>query len=146
MEVAIMWQMLFPILIVVASNTLYNICAKSTPQGVSPFASLALTYGCAALLALLFFFLSARERPLLQEWSRVNWTAFALSAAIVFLEFGYICIYRAGWKVSTASLVANLSLACILLFVGALLYRETISPRQLAGIAVCAVGLLLIGK
>lgn len=141
-----MWQMLWPILIVVGANTLYNICTKSTPEDINSFASLAITYGIAAVLSLVFFFCTSEEKNILREVSKANWAAFALAFSIVFLEFGYICIYRAGWKVSVASLVANISLACILLFVGILLYKETIGPRQLAGIAVCAAGLFLIGK
>ncbi len=141
-----MWHMLWPILIVVGANTLYNICTKSTPAEINSFASLAITYVIAAVLALVFFFCTSEEKHLLREISKANWSAFALAFSIVFLEFGYICIYRAGWKVSAASLVANIVLACILLFVGILLYRESISPRQLAGIAVCALGLILIGK
>ena len=43
---------------------------------------------------------------------------------MVGLELGYILIYRAGWKVSVASLVANLALACILVLVGVLGIRR----------------------
>lgn len=33
-----MWQMIFPIMIIVLSNTMYNICAKSTSNTINPFA------------------------------------------------------------------------------------------------------------
>ncbi len=69
-----------------------------------------------------------------------------LGAAIVGLEFGYICIYRAGWKMSVASLVANISLACVLLVVGLLLYREALTLKQAIGMGLCAVGMILIAK
>lgn len=141
-----MWHMLWPILIVIGANTLYNICTKSTPAEINSFASLAITYALSAVLCLGFFYFTSQEKHLLREISKANWSAFALAFSVVFLEFGYICIYRTGWKVSMASLVANISLACILLFVGVLLYRESISLRQLAGIVVCLFGLFLIGK
>lgn len=141
-----MWQMLWPVLIVIGANTFYNICAKSTPADINSFASLAVTYLLSAVLCIVFFFFTSEQKNILREFSKLNWSAFALAFSIVFLEFGYICIYRAGWKVSIASLVANISLACILLFVGLLAYKEVITPRQLAGIAVCAAGLFLIGK
>ncbi len=141
-----MWNMLYPILIVVGANTLYHICAKSTPSDISPFASLAISYTIAAIVSLGCFLLTSEQKNILLEAGKANWATIALSASIVFLEFGYICVYRAGWKVSVASLVANLSVACILLFAGILLYKEVITLRQLAGIAVCATGLLLIGK
>ena len=141
-----MWQMLWPVLIVIGANTLYHTCAKSTPGDISPFASLALTYLIAGVVSLVMFFLTSGHKNILQEMSKANWATIALSASIVFLEFGYICVYRAGWQVSVASLVCNIAVACILLFVGILLYKETITMRQLAGIAVCAAGLFLIGK
>ena len=140
-----MWNMLWPILLVVGSNTLYNICTKSTPAGANAFASLFITYAAAALAALVLFFATSGDKNLLPALRETNWTAWALGLSILGLEFGYIHVYRAGWKVSVASLVANIGLACVLLAVGMLAYRESVSPRQLLGAAVCAVGLVLIG-
>lgn len=141
-----MWQMLWPILVVIGANTLYHTCAKSTPADISPFASLALTYLIAGIVSVAMFFLTSGQKNLLQEVSKANWATIVLSASIVFLEFGYIYAYRVGWKISAASLVGNISVSCILIFVGLLFFKETISLRQLAGIAVCLAGLLLINK
>ena len=141
-----MWNYLWPILIVVGANTFYNISTKSTPQGIDPFASLTITYLVAAALSLLMFFVTGEQKNLLTEFSKANWTSFLLGISVVALEFGYISIYRAGWKVSTASLVANISLACVLLFVGILLYKEALSFKQLAGMAICVFGLLLLSR
>ena len=141
-----MWNMLWPILVVVGSNTIYNIAAKSTPAEVNPFASLALSYIIGAACSLILFFATAENRNLAAELAKSNWASLALGLAIVGLEFGYLCIYRAGWKISVASLVANISLACVLLVVGLLLYRETVSARQAVGMALSAIGLILIAK
>ena len=62
------------------------------------------------------------------------------------LEFGYICIYRAGWKIGVVSLVANICLACVLLLIGFLVYKEVLSVWQIAGVCLCGVGLFLITK
>ena len=141
-----MWNYIWPVLMVVGANTVYNIAAKSTPGGVNAFASLTVTYLTAAAVSLLMFFASPGRQALFTELRKINWTAFAFGIAIVALEFGYINIYRAGWKMSVASLAANIALACVLLLVGILLYKETVSLRQLAGVAVCAAGLFLIAK
>ena len=108
-----MWNLLWPMLIVICANTVYNISTKSTPSDINSFASLTVTYTVAAASSLLLFFITAENRDLAAELTKTNWTAFALGIAIVALEFGFICIYRAGWKISVASLVANISLACI---------------------------------
>ena len=140
-----MWNMLWPVLLVVGANTLYNICTKSTPAGANAFASLFITYAAAALAALVLFFATSGDKDLLPALRETNWTAWALGLSILGLEFGYIHVYRAGWKVSVASLVCNIGLACVLLAVGVLAYRENVLPRQLLGAAVCGVGLVLIG-
>ena len=141
-----MWNMLWPLLIVVGANTIYNISTKSTPANVNAFASLAMTYVMAALSSVILFFLTSDSKNLLAELAKTNWTAYALGVAIIGLEFGYICIYRAGWKIGVASLVANISLACVLLVVGYFFYKEVITLKQLLGMGVCALGLMLIVK
>lgn len=140
-----MWNMIWPIAIVVAANTLYNICTKQTPADANAFFSLAVTYLAAAACSLGLYFAGAHDRVAV-EVSRLNWTSLALGAVVVALEFGYICIYRAGWKVNAASLTANICLACVLVVVGALLYHETVSIRQGLGMIVCLIGLVLICK
>jgi len=141
-----MWNMLWPVLVVVGANTIYNISTKSTPANVNAFASLAMTYVMAALSSVVLFFLTSDSKNLLAELTKTNWTAYALGVAIIGLEFGYICIYRAGWKIGVASLVANISLACVLLVVGYFFYKEVITLKQLLGMGVCALGLMLIAK
>ncbi len=137
---------LWPILIVVGANTLYNIVAKSTPANVDTFASLVITYAVAAVLSLILFLTTSQTKNFVQEFSKINWTSIVFGFSILALEFGYINVYRAGWKVSTGSLVANITLACVLLLVGLLFYKETVSLRQLIGMILCAGGLFLISK
>jgi len=43
-------------------------------------------------------------------------------------------------------LVANIGLACVLLLVGVILYKESISVRQILGMVLCVSGLILISK
>ena len=42
-----MLSYIWPIALVVFSNVLYQICAKSVPQNLNPFASLTVTYAVA---------------------------------------------------------------------------------------------------
>ena len=139
-----MWRLIWPILIVVLSNTFYNVCMKSMPNDVNPFGALMVTYLVAAIISAIIFVYVAGPSNVGAEISKINWTSVVLALAIVGLEVGYVFVYRAGWTVSTASVVANIALACVLLFVGYLLYRENVSLNQIAGIVVCMVGLILI--
>ena len=139
-----MWEMIWPVLIVVLSNTFYNICTKSTPSNVNAFGTLMLTYVTAAILTGVIFLFLVKPENAIFELSKVNWTSIVLGIAIVGLELGYIFMYRAGWKVSSGALVANICLAIALIFVGAILYGENITVKQVLGIFICIVGLFLI--
>jgi len=139
-----MFQYIWPVLVVVVANTLYNICAKGVPQNVNSFAALTVTYGIAAVISLIMFFITGEQKNFISEVLKLNWTSLVLGIAIVGLEFGYIAIYRAGWKITTASLVANISLAVVLLVVGVLVYKEQINIKQIIGVIVCAAGLVLV--
>lgn len=141
-----MWNMIWPIVLVVGANTFYNICTKSTPPDVDSFASLTITYSVAAALSVLMFFLTSEHKNLFAEFGKTNWTAWVLGLSIVFLEFGFVCLYRSGWKISVGNLIASVSLGCVLLIVGLFLYKEMLTAKQVVGIFVCLVGLGLIAK
>lgn len=137
-------QMYWPVIMVVASNMFYHIFAKQTPQGLNAFFSLSISYFVGLAISLILFFVTSPEKNLVAEMGKLNWVPFAFGLCIIGLEFGNLNIYRLGWKISVAPLVCNISLALVLLVVGALLYKEVISLRQIAGVAACVVGLVLI--
>lgn len=139
-----MWSMFFPILIIIVSNVLYNICTKSTPSEVNAFASLSITYLIAAIVSFVTFFIASKGKNIFTEFTKINWTTFVLGVVIVGLELGYILAFRKGWSMNTASVTANITLAIVLIFVAAILYKETITIKQIAGIIVCCGGLVLI--
>lgn len=141
-----MWSYVWPILVVIAANTVYNISAKSTPQNVHPFATMTITYITAAVISVILYYITSDNKNYITEMKHINWTSVTLGIAIVALEFGYIQVYRAGWNVSVGSLVANIGLAVVLVFVGVLLYKEVIQVNQIIGIILCVVGIVFLSK
>ena len=129
---------------VILANTFYNICMKSMPSDVNPFGALMVTYFVAAVISAVIFIFMVGPSNIVFEISKINWTSVILAIAIVGLEVGYVFVYRAGWAVSTASVVANIGLACVLLVVGYLMYKENVSLTQMMGFFVCMGGLILI--
>ena len=87
-----MWQMAWPILVVIGANIIYHISAKSTPDGIDLFASLTMTYIIAGIVSFAMFLLTSESKNILQEMSKANWATYVLSATIVFLEFGYLMV------------------------------------------------------
>ncbi len=117
---------------------------KSMPNDVNPFGALMVTYIVSAIITAIIFVFMVKPSNVVFELSKVNWTSIVLALVLVGLEVGYVFVYRAGWGVSTASVVANIGLACVLLVVGFFLYKENVSIKQIIGIFVCMFGLVLI--
>ena len=134
----------WPIALVVFSNTLYQICAKEVPAGMNAFASLTVTYLVGAAASGLLFLVTGNGASLLQEYGRLNWAPFVLGLVILGLEAGWIYAYKAGWPVSTAFIVQSAILAGFLLAVGYVLYREPLAWNKVAGVVICLIGLYVI--
>lgn len=139
-----MFNYVWPIALVVLSNVVYQICAKSIPDGVNPFAALTVTYTVGVVFSAVMYFVSNRHGNLIQEYRKLNWAPFAFGVILVGLEVGWIYAYKAGWQVSTASIIQSAFLAVALIFVGWILYHETLTWNKLVGVAICLLGLVFI--
>ncbi len=116
------------------------------PDSVNPFAALTVTYLVGAAVSAVLYFVLNKGGNIISEYKNLNWSAWVLGLVIVGLEAGTVYMYKVGWNVSTGQLVHSTILTICLIFVGALLYKEKITPTKLAGIAVCTLGLFLINK
>lgn len=141
-----MLSYIWPLGLVVLSNVIYQICAKSVPDKMNPFAALTITYVVGAIASLILYFVLNKDGNIIHEYKKTNWAPFVLGLVIVGLEVGYIYAYKAGWAVSIAQIVQAAVLAVILIFVGYMLYKEAITWNKIVGIIVCLVGLGLINK
>lgn len=139
-------SMVWPIALIVFSNIFYQIFAKSVPKQIDPMASLTVTYLVGAVCSAIMFFVMNRGGSLIAEYKKLNFAPLLLGLCIVGLEAGYIYAYKNGWSVSTAPLVQSAFLSVALIFVGALLYKESITATKVIGIAICLIGLYFINK
>ena len=142
MSVAMIW----PIALVVLSNIIYQVCAKSIPKEMDTMASMTITYLVGTACSTAVFFLTRKESSLLQEFRKLNFAPFLLGISVVGLEVGFIYAYKNGWAVSTASIVQSAFLSVALIVVGAILYHESITANKLIGIGICLVGLYFINR
>lgn len=139
-----MFSYIWPIALVVLSNTVYQVCSKSVPGKVSPFASLTITYLVGAVISAAMYVITEKNTHIMKEFAHMNWAPYVLGLVIVGLEVGFIYAYKAGWQVSTASIVQSSFLAIALILVGALLYHEPLTWNKLIGIGICMIGLVFI--
>ena len=136
---------IWPVALIVLSNTMYQVCAKSVPDRMDPMASLTVTYLIGAVLSGGLYFLLG-GRSLMQEYHRLNWAPLALGVAIVGLEVGSIFAYRVGWQVSTKYVMQSAFISVALLVIGYLVYHEALSWSKVLGMAICLAGLFLMNR
>ena len=58
---------IWPMALVVFSNVVYQICAKSVPQDMNPFASLTITYLVSAAACFVLFFVMGNDASLIGQ-------------------------------------------------------------------------------
>lgn len=131
-----------PLLSVIIANICYHNISKNQPQSANAFLILGVAYVVSAIMTLMLYFLN--HGNLKTDVSNLNYTSILLGIAIVGIELGYILLYRNGWTISTAALIANVTVAILLFIIGFLFYKETISVSQLIGTVLCLSGILLI--
>ena len=139
-----MFSYIWPIGLVILSNVIYQICAKSTPADIHPLASLTVTYAVGTVASAILYYALSKDGNLLREYSKLNWSPFVLGIVIVGLEVGFIYAYKAGWQVSTGFIVQSAFLASVLLLVGYFLYHESLTWNKVAGVIICLIGLIFI--
>jgi multidrug transporter EmrE-like cation transporter len=124
----------------------YHLILKVTPGAASPFLSLAVTYALGASAFLAIYAATPGSASLRESLGALNWTAAGLAAAVVFLDLGFLMLYRSGFNVSFAQLVTQSAAALLLMLVGVALFREKLSVANIGGIVLCVVGLWLINR
>jgi drug/metabolite transporter (DMT)-like permease len=132
-----------PLLLTVGATTLYHVAQKSVSPQVNPMLSVTVNYVTALIVSLLIlpFYPGNSLRG---SWKNLNWASVTVGVAIVGIELGFVVAYRAGWRISVASLIANVSTALLLVGIGLLFFREHLSGRNAAGIILCIAGLGLV--
>ena len=136
-----------PIVMIIFGGALYHVSQKSVPRTVNPFAAIMFAYGIGvAFCAIGLAFERGSGATLFDSVKNSNWAVAALGVGALIIEVGFLRAYRAGWNISLASVVTNISVALILIPIGLLVFKEHLSLRTLAGIACCLLGLYLITK
>lgn len=132
--------------VAIGGNVLYNISQKSIPSGAPPLLSLLVTYAVAFVATALLLPLAPEKVQIREGIARLNWASVGVGVAIVAVELGVLLAYRAGWRMSVATLTVNSALALVLVPVGIIVYRERMSAANVAGLVLCLAGLLLVAR
>lgn len=140
-----MFSTWWPLLLVVLSSVGYQVGLKEVSDVRDPMASLMVTYLAASVVSfVIYFFQSLGKESFLRGVLSVSLSAIGLGLAIVGIEVGTLFMYRAGWAVNVAFVVANSLIVAALMLTGFLLYKEKLTLRQLIGVGISLAGILCI--
>ena len=135
-----------PIAMIIFGGAFYHVAQKSVPRAVNPFAAIIIAYAIGISLGVVGLAFERGGGSLLDSVKDSNWAVVAIGASALIIEVGFLLAYRAGWNLSTASVITTVSVAVILIPVGMFVFKEHLSLRSAAGIACCLLGLYLITK
>lgn len=140
-----MFSTWWPLLLVVLSSVGYQVGLKEVAGVGDPMISLMVTYLAASVVSfVIYFFQSLGKESFFRGVFSVNVSAMGLGLAIVGIEVGTLFMYRAGWAVNVAFVVANSLIVAALMLTGFLLYKEKLTLRQLIGVGISLAGILCI--
>lgn len=134
------------LVLAVAATVGYHLVLKVTPAAANPFLSLAATYAVGSVCFLVGYAVTAGAAPLRANVHALSWTPVALAAVVVLLDVGYLMLYRTGYDLSLGQLVTQSAAALLLVGLGVALFKEKITLVNVAGIALCVVGLWLVNR
>ena len=134
-----------PLFLVIICNMVYHLISKSLPNQTNPFLGLIATYGIAFIGSIIVFLLT-KNTVFAQEKGRISIFNLLLGVIIIGVEGGYMLMYRAGWEISKASVLANIVLTILLVIVGTLFYKELLDMRKIIGVVLCVIGIVLLNR
>ena len=129
----------------IAGNIAYHLLNKSVAPNAHPFASLVATYGVGLAVSLAVLAIEMKG-GVVEGLRHLNWASYALGVVVVLLELGFLLAYRAGWKISAAALYSNVAVGLLLLPIGLLAFRESLTAANAAGVVLAVVSLVLMTR
>jgi drug/metabolite transporter (DMT)-like permease len=135
---------LTPILIV-TGLVVYQLAQKSTDQNANPFVVVIMAYliGIAACIGGYFLF-PRQDTELMPMVRTVIWSAVGIGLGAAAIEIGFMLAYRAGWNLSLLPVSVNVCGAVLLILIGLMAFRESLSVEKVIGLLMCIGGLVLI--
>lgn len=139
-----MFLFYFSITLAILSSALYHFSAKSVPVGINFSISLVITYLVALGIVLITTLFFPPQDGWAAEVGKLNWASILLAFGVVGIEFGFLLVYRSGWNLGIASILATVISSLILVPVAILVFKDRLNWVNVAGILVCLMGLFML--
>jgi drug/metabolite transporter (DMT)-like permease len=135
----------FPPILVVIGMMIYQVSQKTTDQNANPFVVVIMAYAIGILACIGgYFVIPKQDAASLPMVKTAIWSALGIGLGAAGIEIGFMLAYRSGWNVNILPLSVTVGGAILLVPVGILAFRETLSIEKVIGIMLCIGGLVLI--
>ena len=135
----------FPPILIVVGMIVYQVSQKSTDRDANPFIVVIMAYLIGILACIGGYFLIPKQDAALMPMMRtVIWSALGIGIGAAAIEIGFMLAYRVGWNLNILPLSVTVCGAVLLILIGMLTFRETLSTEKIIGILLCIGGLVLI--
>ncbi len=123
----------------------YQFLVKRVPIHLNPIVNVVSVYLVVIALCLALLPLFPIKDGLMQHVRQLSWLQIGLAISVVFIELGFLLMYRHGWNLSTGNLVTGVFINVILAAIGIWLLGEKLNPVNFVGIVLSVLGVALIG-
>lgn len=124
---------------VIVSGVIYHL-AQRTAGTTSPWAMLSVAYGVAFAATLVLAGADGASWP----GRQASLAGLLIGLSAFGIEAGFFFIYRAGWPLASASVIASISATAILAVIGVIVFGESMSMLRVTGLALAAGAATLI--
>lgn len=135
-----------PLVLAVGGNLLYHLSQKSLPKTANPLLVITIAYVVGIVACLLCSVAYPNDKSFLDTVRESNWAVYGMGLGAAVIEVGFLLSYRAGWNISTASVVCSSAVTLALIPIGVVVFKEHLSVRNVVGLLLCMIGLVLVAK
>ena len=123
----------------------YHYFIKRLPASLNPVVAVMGIYVAVLMLGATLLPFFPPEGGLAKHIRQFTWMQIAVAASVFMLELGFLLMYRSGWTISTGNLITGAVVNTALLGLGIITLGEKASPTNFIGVAICIVGVAMIG-
>jgi drug/metabolite transporter (DMT)-like permease len=135
----------FSAVLAIVSTVGYHTLVKKIPSDINPIISVIGIYVFVLLIALVLTPLFISKNEIIANIHKISWVQFGIAIVVMGMELGFLLMYRYGWDLSLGNVVTGIFINIALMGIGLLVLREKLGVVNILGIALCILGVAMIG-
>ena len=139
-----MWLFYISALIAIVGAIGYQFLVKQLPASINPLISNLGIYAGVIVLCIVLLPFFPPEGGVMAQIRQLSWLHIGLAFSVLFIEIGFLLMYRAGWNLSTGNIMTGVVINLSLVNIGLLAFNEKLNTINFVGVILCIIGVTLI--